>query len=208
MPPPRLSLLLLAIAAILSACTAETGPGDEAEPIEREGPEDCLLMVWSGQVKPRIDFDRAHDAVEGGAISCATGTSASEFDAAITALREAARSGNKAHVLEQLGLPLLYIDAEGERREIEDRREVEEIFDEVFDQPVLDALQRIDLSSMSVDPDNGAYFELGALWLVVDKDGGRPRLVTVNRQALDEAAEAAREQAARNQGEPVPFDKR
>jgi len=67
-------------------------------------------------------------------------------------------------------------------------------------------LQKIDLSRMSVAKDQGGFFELGAIWLVVDRDGGRPRLMTVNRQALDEALDTARERADRNQGEPVPFD--
>jgi len=101
---------------------------------------------------------------------------------------------------------LLYIDAQGERREIKDRAEVDAVFDEIFDPAMLALLQRLDLSRMSVAKDQGGYFELGALWLVVDENGGRPRLMTVNRQALDEALEAAREQAERNQGDPLPFD--
>ncbi|MBT8427909.1 MAG: hypothetical protein KJO02_07755, partial [Erythrobacter sp.] len=70
--------------------------------------DDCLLYVWSGEEDPDIEFDRAHDVVQGGAISCATGTSPSHFEAAIGALREAAQSGDKARLLEQLGIPLLY----------------------------------------------------------------------------------------------------
>lgn len=207
----RTSLVLAACSAALIAGCA---PTDET-PAERptEAPEaaepradDCLLLVWSNQKERNARFDRDHDFVDGGAISCATGTSASQFDAAIQALREAAKSGNKARLLEQLGLPLLYIDAQGERREIEDRAEVEAVFDEIFDPSMLALLQRLDLSRMSVAKDQGGYFELGALWLVVDQGGGRPRLMTVNRQALDEALEAARDQAERNQGDPVPFD--
>ena len=133
-----------------------------------EKPDDCLLMVWSNQQSRDIEFDRANDLVDGGAISCATNTSASQFQAAIDALRAAARSGDKARMLEQLGLPLLYIDGDGEQVEL------------------------------------GGFFELGSIWLVVDKAGGRPRLVTVNRQALDEAAGAARRKAQDRQGEPVP----
>ena len=71
---------------------------------------------------------------------------------------------------------------------------------------MIEVLQGLDLSRMSVAKDEGGYFELGAIWLVVDRDGGRPRLMTVNRQALDEALETARDQADRNHGQPVPFD--
>lgn len=204
-----LPLSVLASGLLLGCAPEREQAADEpAQAIEDVQPqaEDCLLLVWSSQTDRRAAFDRDHDLVDGGAISCATGTSASQFDAAIAALREAARSGNKAHLLEQVGMPLLFIDAEGNRREIEDRDEVEAVFDEVFDPAMLALLQRLDLSQMSVAKDQGGYFELGALWLVVDRGGGRPRLMTVNRQALDEALEAAREQAGRNQGEPVPFD--
>ena len=66
------------------------------------------------------------------------------------------------------------------------------------------AIERLDLSRMTVVPERGGFFELGSIWLVVDKMGARPRLVTVNRQALDEAAGAARRKAQDRQGEPVP----
>ena len=170
-------------------------------------PDDCLLMVWSSQEERNVEFDRENDVADGGAISCATGTSASQFDAAITALRDAAASGNKLRILEEVGLPLLYIDADGERREIEERAEIERVFDEIFDASMLDVLQKLDLKRMTVEKDQGGFFELGALWLVVDESGGRPRLVTVNREALDEAAEAARREGTRNRGEPVPLER-
>lgn len=166
-------------------------------------PEDCLLMVWSNQQRRDIAFDRANDLVDGGAISCATNTSASQFQAAIDALRAAARSGDKARMLEQLGLPLLYIDGDGERVELDDVQ-VDALYDEVFDARLIGAIERLDLSAMTVVPERGGFFELGSIWLVVDKAGGRPRLVTVNRQALEEAAGAARRKAENRQGEPIP----
>ncbi len=200
--------LLLPLALPACAPEAETATAEADRFLAARAvdpPEDCLLLVWSNQNEQDTAFDRAHDFVDGGAISCATGTSAGQFEAAISALREAAASGNKAHLLAQIGLPLLYIDAAGERREIEQRAQVEQVFDEIFDAPMLDLLQRLDLANMSVSKDQGGFFELGAVWLVVDKEGGRPRLVTVNRQALDEAAKAARREAEREQGEVVPL---
>lgn len=206
---PSLPLLLSSTLALVG-CAPERAPDGEAElqmlAEAAAEPEDCLLLVWSTQEERRTQFDREHDFVDGGAISCATGTSASQFDAAIAALREAAESGNKARILAQIGIPLLYIDAQGNRREIEERDEVEAVFDEIFDPPMLDLLQRLDLGRMSVAKDQGGYFDLGAIWLVVDEDGGRPRLMTVNRQALDEALAAARDQADRRDGEIVPLD--
>lgn len=207
-----LSPLLLAVTTAW-ACVPDgdgnDGNTEKSADIVAKGeaaPGDCLLLVWSSQKERNPQFDRDHDFVEGGAISCATGTSASQFDVAISTLRDAARSGDKARLLREVGLPLLYIDGEGKRREIKDRAEVEAVFDEIFDPAMIEVLQKIDLSRMSVAKDQGGFFELGAIWLVVDRDGGRPRLMTVNRQALDEALDTARERADRNQGEPVPFD--
>ena len=163
--------------------------------------DDCLLMVWSEQDDPDVEFDRANDAVQGGAISCATGTTPSRFQAAIESLREAASSGNKSRLLERVGIPLLYITESGERRELTEK-EVDDLFDEVFDARMLDTLRQLDLSQMTVEPDQGAFFELGTIWLVVDETG-EPRMMTVNRQALSEAAETARDQAVRGEGDPL-----
>ena len=204
---PVLPLLAMACSpspADVSAAEGETEPmlrTQEAK-VEADPAEDCLLLVWSEQDEPDIEFDNSHDTVKGGAISCATGTSPSQFEAAIAALRDAAKSGNKARLLEQVGLPLLYIDAAGERRELT-KEEIETLFDDVFDERMIKILQNLDLSQMTVDQGQGAFFELGSLWLVVDEEGGKPRVVTVNRQALDEAAEAARRQAERGQGEEI-----
>lgn len=210
----------LLAAALLAACSpiaegeqavalSEERHGEgEPTPLERAldtARDDCLLLVWGEQEKRDVAFDRANDLAEGGAISCATGTTASQFRAAITAIREAAQSGNKARMLEEIGIPMLYIDAEGNRRPLEDREAIEALFDKVFDPRMLEVLQRIELDEMTVVQDQGAFFELGTLWLVVDEAGGRPRIVTVNRQALDDAAEAAKEKAVRDQGEAVPL---
>ena len=203
------STLLLAVTTAWACVPDGDGETEKSVDIVAKGeaaPGDCLLLVWSSQKERNPQFDRDHDFVEGGAISCATGTSASQFDVAISTLRDAARSGDKARLLREVGLPLLYIDGDGKRREIKDRTEVEAVFDEIFDPAMIEVLQKIDLSRMSVAKDQGGFFELGAIWLVVDRDGGRPRLMTVNRQALDEALDTARERADRNQGEPVPFD--
>ena len=209
-PKTASTLLLGALACACSPVSSEVKSEDPCqrdllETVEAQATpdpsENCLLMVWSDQDDPDIAFDRANDAVKGGAISCATGASPSQFEAAIAALREAARSGDKARILEQIGMPLLYIDEDGDRRELSEEQ-IDALFDEVFDAEMLDMLQRLDLSKMTVEKDQGAFFELGSLWLVVD-DGGQPRVMTVNRQALDEAAETARDQAERGLGDTL-----
>ena len=174
---------------------AQTGSAGDAQ--------DCLLMVWSNQDQRDIEFDRTHDLVDGGAISCATGTSASRFDAALSALRDAARAGDRARVFEQVGLPLLYIDRAGNRVELTTEAEVEAVYDEIFSARLVDMLDDVDVGEMTVVPERGGFFRLGALWLVVEKNGGDPRLVTVNQQALEEAAEAARRKARNREGEAV-----
>lgn len=206
-------LTTLTLAAMVGACSPVSGERTAEDParqrllqtVEAEASPDpgdnCLLMVWSEQDDPDIEFDRANDAVKGGAISCSTGASPSQFEAAISALRDAAKSGDRARILEEVGIPLLYITDQGERRELTED-EVESLFDEVFDDHMLDLLQRLDLSQMTVEKDQGGFFELGSLWLIVD-DSGQPRVMTVNRQALGEAAAAAREQAERGEGEEL-----
>lgn len=200
--------------ALLAACSpvADEAAGEDAarddllDRIEAEGSpenqqEDCLLLVWSEEEEPDIEFDRANDSVKGGAISCATGASPSSFEAAIAALREAARSGDKARLLDHLGVPLLYIDEDGKRQDLTEEQ-VEALFDDIFDPAMLDMLGNLDLSQMTVEKDQGAFFALGSLWLVVDEQG-QPRVVTVNRQALLESAKAARDQSERGQGREI-----
>lgn len=192
---------------LLKAVEGEDAPARQqsSKPVEakdaRKQVESCLLLVWSEEEEPDIEFDRAHDVVKGGAISCAMGVSPSRFAAAIGALREAAQQGDKARILEQLGVPLLYIDENGERQDLGEEQ-IEALFDDIFDPRMLDMLRRLDLSQMTVQKEQGAFFELGTLWLVVD-ESGRPQVVTVNRQALVEAAEAARDQSDLGQGRPI-----
>ena len=199
----RSAAILAASFALLASCSASEGEGargDEAIVASlpdgsREAAQDCLLVVWDAQAAPQRDFDRVHDNVEGGAISCATGTSASEFEAALAAIRAAAAANDRSALMRELGVPLLYIDAEGNRRELTDEL-AEESFDEVFSPAMLAMMQNLSLEDMTVVPQQGAFFKLGSLWLVADRQGGRPRLVTVNGQAFAEAAEAASEVAA------------
>lgn len=205
----RTTALPALLALVCCACSPPGEQAPEPEPVEamaattHAAPNDCLLMVWSNQPRRDIVFDRAHDLVDGGAISCATGTSPSQFQAALDALREAARSGDSRRVLAEVGIPLLYIDRAGNRVELDETR-AEALAEEVFDAELMRTLERLDLKDMTVVPERGGFFELGSLWLVVDRQGGRPRLVTVNRQALAEAANAARSAARSHEGALVP----
>ena len=74
----------------------------------------------------------------------------------------------------------------------------------MFDDNVLALLRNLDLDALTVVPDEGAFVQLGSVWLVVDRKGGRPRIVTVNKQALGEAAAAARRQAEAGGGTEAP----
>jgi hypothetical protein len=186
-------------------CGEPSRPAEEPEAAAGQV-EDCLLLVWQRQATRAERFDRENDRVKGGAISCATGTSPSQFEAALTAIRAAAVSGDKASLLTELGMPLLYIDAAGNRRELRQDELADAVFDEVFSPDVLAVLKRVRLEDLTVVQDQGAFVELGSVWLVVDSLGGRPRIVTVNRQALGEAASAAREAAREGEGRPAPLN--
>ena len=199
----------LGVALLLAACGQQGASKDES-PSPRPGPAaaasgDCLVLLWQKQDAPDEAFDRANDLTEGGAISCATGTTASQFEAGLEAIREAARSGDKAALLGNLGIPLLYIDRAGNRRELQEPAKVEALFDEVFSPETMKLLERVRLEDLTVVAGQGAFVELGSVWLVVDEPGGRPRIATVNQQALGEAAEAARRAATEGDTQPAPM---
>ena len=162
-------------------------------PTQAKASEDCLLVVWGDAPPADETFDRANDAVAGGAISCATGTSPTRFEETLRELRAAARSGDRAALVRELEIPMIYIDGEGRRRSLTSPRMVDAASREVFTEDVLEVIRRLDLSEMTVVPGEGAFFELGSVWLVVPEPGARPRLLTINRQAMLEAAAAARE---------------
>ena len=86
-------------------------------------------------------------------------------------------------------MPLLYIDEAGRKRQL-DRDALAASADEVFSPPVVRLLARLTLDDFSVVPQQGAFADLGAVWLLTGRTGGRPRIVTIDRQALDEAAAA------------------
>jgi len=163
----------------------------EAGAAVAEAGRDCLVVVWEQQAAPDREFDRANDLAEGGLISCATGTSASQFEATLSALRDAASGDDRDALLGEVGIPLLYIDAEGNRRDLLETDLAERDFAEVFSPEMLALMRGLSLADMTVVPEQGGFFRLGAIWLTAGEPGGRPRLVTVNRQALAEAAAAA-----------------
>jgi len=200
--PARFSAVLAGL-AVLAACSAEAPvPVDATGEIEIPAPagsvaaeaeRDCLLVVWDQQAEPDREFDRANDLVEGGLISCATGTSASQYEATLSTLRAAASDENHDALLGEMGIPLLYIDAEGNRRDLRETELADTSFAEVFSPEMLTLIRRLELADMTVVPEQGGFFELGAIWLSPGEPGGRPRIVTVNRQALSEAAAASQE---------------
>lgn len=190
----------MAGAVLLVGCSGENPPPIDASgeleipapagSAAAEAEKDCLMVVWEQQAAPDRDFDRANDLAEGGLISCATRTSPSQYEAVITALRDAANSTDQARLLRETGIPLLYIDAEGNRRDLSDADLADSDFAEVFSPEMLALLRQIELSEMTVVPDQGGFFNLGAIWLRPGEPGGRPQIVTLNRQALEEAAAA------------------
>lgn len=198
--------------AALDAVEDAQGPDGTREAAGSDAAEDCLLVIWEQRAgaedfggEDERAYDRAHDKADGGAISCATATSASQFEKTITALRDAAMNDDRAATLAQAGIPLLFIDKEGRSRELTDVAALEEAFDEVFTPETLERMRNLALDDMTVVPDKGGFFDLGALWLVVPETGGRPRLVTVNDQAFAEVAAIAARQASENgEGEEAP----
>jgi hypothetical protein len=188
---------MLALAALALAGSGGSPAPAEKNPLAAaENTGDCLSAVWQAQPRPDRAFDRAHDAAEGGSISCATGTSASQFAAALTAVRAAAASGDKAALMAQLSVPLLSIDAHGTRHNYSQAELAGRAFAESFPPEVIALLARARLDDLTVVPDQGAFVSLGTVWLQASRPGGKPRIVTVNLQALGEAKAAARRRKA------------
>ncbi len=188
----RSTFSVLAVAALAGcgpSAPAARQPAANGFVAGADTPADCLAEVWRAQAAPDKPFDRAHDAADGGAISCATGTSASQFASALAAIRAAAASGDKATLIGEVALPLLYIDESGRKREL-DRNALAAGADQVFSPRMLSLLRRTRLEDLSVVPQEGAFADLGAVWLAAGRTGGRPRIVTIDRQALNEAAAA------------------
>lgn len=182
--------VVLALALALGAGCSRGEEERQATPVAQVRIQDCLHSVWQNQPAPDAAFDRAHDRASGGSISCATGTSASRFSETIAALRGAAMARDKERLIGRIALPLLYIDAAGNRSEMATRAEVEARFDEIVDPAMLALLERIELDYMTVSNGEGGFFALGALWLAASEPGGPPKIITINHQALGEAVRA------------------
>lgn len=184
---------LVPLLGLLAACSPASEDRETRAMLERlvaargEVSGQCLDRIWRRQDNPRRAFDRAHDDVAGGSIACATGTSASAFEASLNALRTAANERDLARLRRELRLPLLYIDRTGLRRELRAEELDDETLAQVFAPRVLAALADLELAEMTLVPGEGGFFALGAFWLVVPRTGARPQLVTLNAQALDEA---------------------
>jgi hypothetical protein len=172
---------------LLCACgAAPAEPDPAALPTLRA--ETCLPQVWQSQDSPDEAFDVAHDKVEGGSISCATETTPSVYSAALRAIRAAAIKGDRAALARESAAKLLVIDALGGRRDLPGQDSSGE---DVFTPDLLTLLSQVELSDMTVAPDGGGFFALGTVWLAPPEPGARPRIVTINLQALAEAKAAA-----------------
>lgn len=192
------SYVLLAGSLLLSACQVEPGgdaPPDGSDPLaslanlEAQATQDCLPLVWGQQGNPDRKFDRSHDEVSGGTISCVLGTSPSVFSETLETISSAAASGDTQVIRSQMRLPFLYIDAKGNRRELTELSDAD--LEQILSRPMLTLMQDLALGDTTVVPDQGAFFALGAIWLSVDTPGGPPRIVTVNQQALAEYRNSA-----------------
>ncbi len=193
------STLSLAAAAALSLAGCGAAAPQAKQPgavADDDRAADCLDVVWRAQAAPDKTFDRAHDRVNGGSISCATGTSASQFAALLRAVRGSAARGDYAALTAEVGLPLLYIDRAGTKHEL-DRAALMAEADRVFSPPMLALLRKLQFADLTVVQREGAFAGLGAVWLVAGRTGGPPRIVTIDRKALDEAAAATQRRRTR-----------
>ena len=185
--------VLVALSALaLAACDSAPmdTPAEATLATVAQPTEGCLARVWQEQESPDPEFDRAHDQADGGSISCDLGTSASRLAATLADIRAAAAAGDRTALRRHLAVPLLHIDADGTRRQLSAGDLDGSMLDEILQPELMALLARGRLEDLAVVPDEGAFLELGAVWLAVRGGDGLPRIVTVNHQALAEAAAA------------------
>ncbi|MGB7405496.1 MAG: hypothetical protein WA906_07400 [Pacificimonas sp.] len=174
---------------------------DDFADVETISVEDCLPALWKQRPSRNEAYDRANDKQRGGSLSCGLSTTASEFRDVLADLRLAADTGDRERLLSHVGVPMTYVDRDGHLRELASMADVEAIYEEIFTPDILAELSKIRLEDASVVPNEGIFFELGAVWLVVPEGESGPQLVTVNQQAAEEAAALAAIEAAETNGE-------
>lgn len=190
----RNSAALLAIGLMVAACRAEQGAAGAPAEVDAVTPvaiESCLTDVYRDRPARDEAFDRAHDAMPGGSLSCGLSITASELRDTLAQLREAAAAEDRKRLLGHVGIPMVYIDAQGTVRQLPSMTDIEAFYDDIFTTAVVRRLATLRLEDASVVPGEGLFFDLGAVWLIVADESGRPQLLTVNHQAAEEAAAAA-----------------
>ena len=150
-------------------------------------PDSCLLLVWDAARPQDAAFDKANDIVEGGSISCATGSTAGQFEQTLSSARQAADTQDMASLVAMSAEPLLYIDARGERHEYPDRNALSVDAASVFAPEILTVFRTAQLTDLTVAPQDGAFLALGTVWLSVPATGAAPQIRTINLQAAAEA---------------------
>ena len=149
--------------------------------------ERCLSLIWAAQGRQDNDFDRVNDTIVGGSIACNMGTSATAVSNGLKAIRAAALSADPRQMATVIRFPLQFIDAAGNRRTIPNEAQLRGQFETVFDRQVLRRLSRIGIQEMEIVGSEGAMFDLGGIWIAVAEQGGQPKLITINKQAIGEA---------------------
>ena len=184
-----------------SPTTASSQPSIAAEdpvavaPSPPAANERCLKLVWAASGTQDNPFDRENDAVDGGSIACDLQTSASAVTTSLDTIRAAAQSDDRDDLAKVVVYPLRFHDRLGKVRSISSASELAKSHDIVFDSYTRAHLARLTMADMHIIPGEGAFFELGGVWIAANANGAQPRIITLNQQALTEA-DAARNRAA------------
>ena len=193
---------VLALAALLSlfACGEPDGvpeaegpvvtPEDLPADVQDQALASCLDRLWEDDADDAVRiYDRQNDIIDGVSISCTMSTTATKLFDAMKAIRDAAQHRDRAAMLQAIGLPLLYIDDEGNAHQLKDQAAIEAAFEEVFTPGLIEVLTNLDPQDIKIRPDQGIFVELGTLWLVVPEGETQPRIVTIDLQALEESSQ-------------------
>lgn len=153
--------------------------------ISQRPPSSCLDRVWehAAHDEESRSFDMKNDERDGDSISCAILTTPTAMARSFRDLQRAIGSRNPTEIASLFVFPMTYVDSQG-RSETLTRTQFVCRYQQIFAPDMVAAVLEADFSDLEFVMNRGAYLRSGAVWWVVDRIGGTPRIVTINRSVL------------------------
>ena len=151
--------------------------GEAAKAVE------CREFVYTNyqQSRDNEEFDTANDVLPDGIVSCQILTSPSEVQIFITVLSDAIRTGDSSRIASQSGVPVLFINRDGEARSL-DEPDLRVAWPEIS-ASLRQKLPELTIQNVKLQRSEGVFFGDGYVWGRVDADTGSVVLKTINLEA-------------------------